>query len=232
VKAQAHLRVDCNQSGKTVVSSLRSDGPLQLRQSGESVYMVGGSAAPLGGDDLRLSIIVGRGTTLNISSVAAMLAQPGASGLQSRFTTTIVVEPKATLNWTPLPTISVKGSNHINDVSIKLASDKGQALLHHTNRFGDDSAGWAWHAKRPISRVTTKVCTPIQDKAASADHPVEIGDFSQASMAINGLQVLVGIYREQEELYVRSGLREQQVDLPPLAEDTDRPRLGHHADKT
>lgn len=228
MQAHAHVRVGCDQTGRTVVSSLRSDGPLQLRQSSDKVYLVGAGAAPLGGDDLNLSIVVGSRAKLHMSSVAAMLAQPGASGEPSCFTTTIVVEPEAVLDWSPLPTISVHRSNHINNVSVELGRGaelylvedcrlgrwneksgvltstlrierEGHALLHHANRFGDDSMGWSWpNADRPVRRVTTSVKTLTGNETTNGGDIVEFGEFSQASMTVNGLQVTVGVSRPRD----------------------------------
>ena len=56
------------------------------------MHLVGGAAGPLGGDRLRLEIEVGAGALLDVRSVAASLALPGAGGAQSRLEVTARVE--------------------------------------------------------------------------------------------------------------------------------------------
>ena len=64
---------------------LDSRAPLVLRRTGpDEVYLVGGAAGPLGGDDLCLSVEVGTGDRLRLRTAAASVALPGPDGAPSR----------------------------------------------------------------------------------------------------------------------------------------------------
>ncbi len=106
--------------GGTVISLLRSDPPLTLRQTGEAaVHLVSTAAGPLGGDDLALDLVVAAGTTLEVGSVASTLVLPGRG--ESSMLITAVVGEGATLRFTPEPTVLAAGCFHRMSVRLKLA---------------------------------------------------------------------------------------------------------------
>lgn len=91
---------------------------------GPIVHLVGGTAGPLGGDDLVLDVTVGDGATLVVRGVAAMLAQPGVDpDERGRLTIRATVGEGATLDWDPEPTILVVGCRLDLDVTIDAAPD-------------------------------------------------------------------------------------------------------------
>ena len=59
---------------------LASQAPLVLRRTPEAVYLVGGAAGPIGGDQLSLRITVGAGALLRLRTAAASIALPGLDG--------------------------------------------------------------------------------------------------------------------------------------------------------
>lgn len=97
--------------GRSRLAGIRSCAPLSLRETPDGVYLVGGAAGPLGGDDLLLELEVRPGATVTVRSSAASLALPGdGSG------STMVVEARVaaggTLHWLPEPVIAGAGCRH------------------------------------------------------------------------------------------------------------------------
>jgi urease accessory protein len=104
-------------------TSLRSEPPLTLRRTPDAIYVVGSSAGPLTGDDLRLDVTVGTGTALTIRSAAAVLAQPGVVDGPSRLSNHLTLGAGASLRWLPEPTVLVQGCDHEARTRIHLAGD-------------------------------------------------------------------------------------------------------------
>lgn len=108
--------------GKTCLSTLRSAGPLQLRPTPGGLYLVGGAAGPIGGDDLSLVIEVGPGAALTIHSAAASVALPGPGGAgQSRMAIEALVDEGGTLEWLPEPAVAAGGCWHQVECTISMA---------------------------------------------------------------------------------------------------------------
>jgi urease accessory protein len=84
------------------------------------VRLVGSGAGPLGGDDLALDVRVGAGATLDLSSVAASLVQPGATGLGSRTTIDVEVAEGAHLHLHLQPSVLVAGCDHESVVRVRV----------------------------------------------------------------------------------------------------------------
>lgn len=112
-----------NGHGGTRIAGLRSQAPLLLRETPGAIYLVGGAAAPLGGDDLRLTIDAGPGADIEVRSVAAAIALPGDDGCGSTFHVEAHVAAGATLRWLPEPTIAAAGCDHRATVRVTLESD-------------------------------------------------------------------------------------------------------------
>ncbi|WCR10896.1 urease accessory protein UreD [Paracoccus stylophorae] len=139
------------------IATLRSDGPLVLRPCHPKgpeplvhrdahvarVALAAGTAGPLGGDDYRLDIHVGAGSTLVLTEISAMLVLPGASGGLSRMTVRATVGPGATFVWWPEPIIAAARCDHRHDVRIALDGTarmilREEVLLgRHGERPGD-----------------------------------------------------------------------------------------------
>lgn len=130
------------------------------------------AAAPVGGDELELTVEVGSGARAAIGSVAASMVWPGVDGESSSMTTDCVVGNDAHLDLWLEPTISVAGSRHRAATAVRLEADAtcrvveetvlgrrdeasghldlslrlergGRPLVHHDERFGPNVAG-AW----------------------------------------------------------------------------------------
>ena len=121
MRANASVRAD-SVDGRTRLVELRSDPPLVLRSTPAALYLVGGAAGPLGGDDLTLDVVVGPHACLTVRSAAATLAQPGATSARSRTSLRFDVAEGAALHWRPEPLVSVCGSDHQIDTVVALSA--------------------------------------------------------------------------------------------------------------
>lgn len=110
MRARAALVAAADRTGRTRLTTLRSQPPLILRPTAGAVYLAAGAAGPLGGDDLELSIVVGPGAVLVLRAVAATVALPGAG--PSRFTLRLSVAAGARLAVLPEPTVLATGARH------------------------------------------------------------------------------------------------------------------------
>lgn len=115
------------EDGRIKLDCLRSCAPLHLRETSEGIYLVGGAAGPLGGDDLLLEIRVESGASLTIRSATASLALPGADGRPSTVTVNARVAAGGSLRWLPEPVIAGRGCHHriLNRVTL----DPGATLV-------------------------------------------------------------------------------------------------------
>jgi len=124
VKAHARLVAECV-AGRTVLRELRSMAPLTLfpkRRGREAVvHLVNSATSPLGGDELTLTVRVGRGARLRLSGVAATLALPGHRPGGSRFE--VHVEVEGTLEYLPEPTVITARARHTAEFHAEVAAD-------------------------------------------------------------------------------------------------------------
>jgi urease accessory protein len=87
------------------------------------VHLVGGSAGPLGGDELRCSVDLGPGARLEVHSVAASVALPGPNGRESSLEILARIGEGAALSWSPHPLIAARGARHRTIARVELAAD-------------------------------------------------------------------------------------------------------------
>jgi urease accessory protein len=85
---------------------------LVLRATPPGLYLVGGAAGPLGGDDLALDVTIAAHASLAVRSAAATLAQPGPGRAPSTTVVCLTVDDHASLDWRLEPLVSVTGSDH------------------------------------------------------------------------------------------------------------------------
>jgi urease accessory protein len=107
--------------GRTRLTTLRSDGPLQLRPTPGAVYLAAGAGGPLRGDAWDLDIDVGPGADLTIRSTAATVALAGRGDGWSTFRVRASVADGARLRWLPEPTVAADGACHRSIAEIALA---------------------------------------------------------------------------------------------------------------
>ena len=113
--------------GRVGIRELRSSPPLTLRRVGpHEIAIVGSAAWPIGGDEVALDIVVGRGAALTVSSVAASLAYPSPTGSASTMTIRVEVEAGGSFRWRPEPTVLLARCDHRVAASIRI--DDGAAL--------------------------------------------------------------------------------------------------------
>lgn len=122
MKASAGVAVEpgVDGRGRPQLVEVRSDPPLTLRWADGCLYVVGSAFAPLGGDELELTIDVAAWASLTVRTVAASVAQPGRSDAPSRFRVTARVAAGATLRWLPEPGVAVDGCRHLNETHLDL----------------------------------------------------------------------------------------------------------------
>jgi urease accessory protein len=167
LKGTARLVVD--RSGAT---DMYSEPPFAIRRSGGRYIVVGSAAAPVGGDELSLCIDVVDGATAHVTTAAATMLWPAPTGMvASTLTTTLNVGANSCLVWSPEPSVSVVGSQHVAHTSVFLASGAscmiveeialgrhaelpgsvdavlrverdGAVLVHHGELYGIGSGGW------------------------------------------------------------------------------------------
>lgn len=130
LQATARMVARATGTGRTSLPELRSAVPIVLRRTGESgpeawVHLVGGAAGPLGGDRLRLEIVVESGAVLRVRSVAATVVLPGAAGEPSTWDIDVRVEAGGLLDFAPEPMVVAAGANHTTRARIDLAEGAG-----------------------------------------------------------------------------------------------------------
>src|SRR5277367_6773360 len=89
--ASASVVAVAGPGGVTRLPVLASQVPLVLRRTPDAVYLVGGAAGPIGGDELGLRISVGAGAFLRVRTAAASIALPGPDGRESALRVTVDV---------------------------------------------------------------------------------------------------------------------------------------------
>lgn len=112
VNARCRIAVEYAGRGMTRIATLRSQPPLLLRPTPGAVYLVGGAAGPLGGDDVHLEVRVGSNASLTLRTVAACVALPGTHGATSCFTVDVYVGTEGSLCWLPEPSVAACGCRH------------------------------------------------------------------------------------------------------------------------
>jgi urease accessory protein len=125
--ASASIVAVAGPGGVTRLPVLASQVPLVLRRTPDAVYVVGGAAGPIGGDDLSLRISVEEGAFLRVRTAAASIALPGPDGLESVLRVSVSVGPGARLEYLPEPVVVTAGARHATVVSVSL--DEGASLL-------------------------------------------------------------------------------------------------------
>ncbi|MBQ1023305.1 urease accessory protein UreD [Micromonospora sp. C95] len=126
MRATARLVARADRHGHTVLTELRGESPLLLRQvsapgGGVTVYVVGGAAGPLAGDDLRLDVEIGPGAVVRVHTVAASIALPGRPGAVSRMLVRATVADRAALYWLPEQLVAAAGCAHVADAQVDVA---------------------------------------------------------------------------------------------------------------
>jgi urease accessory protein len=198
VRASARIVARCQPDGTTRLTTLAGEAPLLLRRTGPpraepgalperrpaQVHLVGGTAGPLGGDELRCSVDLGPGARLNVRSVAASVALPGPHGRESSLEIHARVGEGGALSWSPQPLIAARGARHRTVTRIELAADarlmwRDELVL---GREGEDPGS-----------VSTRLRV-LRDERVLLDHEVALGPRHPGSLgpAMTGGQRALG----------------------------------------
>jgi urease accessory protein len=136
-----------------------------MRETADALFLVGGAAGPLGGDELDLRVDVEAGAELRVRSAAATLAQPGPHGDASHTRTTLSVGIGGFLEWEPEPLVSVRGSHHVIDTVVHLAEEARLDLV-------EELVLGRW--QEPSGRVTSRLRVD-RDGAPLVAHDLDLG---------------------------------------------------------
>ena len=174
--------------GRLTFPVLRSDPPILLRPTGDTVHLVGGSAGPLGGDQLRLDVTVRRSACLRLRSAAASVVLPGPTA--SSLHLTITIESGGHLDWRPEPAVSVAGGSHEQVVDVELQAD---ATMEWTEtvvlgRSGEPSGDWS-----SLMRVVRDGAVAVhQQLRVGPDHPGSDGPAVMDGRRVSAARLIVG----------------------------------------
>jgi len=173
VTAAAEIEAVTGPDGVTRLPVLASQVPLVLRRTASAVYVVGGAAGPIGGDELRLRITVGAGAFLRLRTAAASVALPGLDGQESVLRVSASVAAGGRLEYLPEPVVVAAGARHATLVSVTLAAGASLLLRDELLLGRHGEAGGAArtvlrvdHAGRPLLR---------QSLAVSGTDPASLG---------------------------------------------------------
>ena len=171
--AAAAIEAVADQDGVTRLPVLSSQVPLVLRRTPSAVYLVGGAAGPIGGDDLSLRISVGAGAFLRLRTVAASIALPGLDGHESVLRVSVTVAAGGRLEYLPEPVVVTTEARHATLVSVALAAGASLMLRDELLLGRHGEAGGAGrtvlrvdYAGRPLLR---------QSLAVSGTDPASLG---------------------------------------------------------
>jgi urease accessory protein len=127
ITASASIVAVAGPGGVTRLPVLASQVPLVLRRTPDAVYVIGGAAGPIGGDELSLRISVAEGALLRVRTAAASIALPGPDGVESVLSVTIDVGAGGRLEYLPEPVVVSAGARHATVITVTLA--EGASLL-------------------------------------------------------------------------------------------------------
>ena len=126
--AAARIVAQRTGDGVTRLPVLSSQAPLVLRRTADAVYLVGGAAGPLGGDDLTLGIDVRDGATLRLRTAAATIALPGSDGGESVLRVDATVGSGGRLEYLPEPVVVSDGARHRVELNVGMTADAALLL--------------------------------------------------------------------------------------------------------
>jgi urease accessory protein len=101
-----------------VLTALRSQVPLRLRETCDGLTVVASAFGPLGGDRTQLHVTVGPDARLAVGSAAAQVAQPGVRDAVSHAAVRLRVGAGADLRWQLEPLVVTAGAEHRSTVDV------------------------------------------------------------------------------------------------------------------
>jgi urease accessory protein len=161
VHASCHVVVDAVAGGRTRFVSVAGTGALTPRRTGPSrVHLVAAAAGLLEGDDLELTIGVGKGARLEVCSAAASIVLAGSSHLTIR----AEVDEGGELVLTPGAVLITRRGRHCSRIEIDVA-DGGRLLAREVlilGRSGEAAGTGSFRTRldvggRPAVRQTVAI---------------------------------------------------------------------------
>lgn len=152
---------------------VESTGAIAVRRTGpETVHLISAAATPLGGDVIRLRVVVEEGARLQVRTVAATMVLPGATTAESHSCWT--VEVAGTLDLNPEPTIVAGRARHAVHTALSLTGDAAVRVRERVQigRSGEREGYWSGTLRADV------------DGAALLRHRVEVGAGSVADDVI------------------------------------------------
>jgi urease accessory protein len=125
--------------------------------------LVSAAATPLGGDTIRVRVVVEPGARLRVRSAAATMAMPGTATMESRASWEL--EVAGDLDLDPQPTIVAGHARHVSTIRLTLIGD-GRARLRErvqVGRTGERQGFWSGSMHADVD------CMPL------LRHRVELG---------------------------------------------------------
>jgi len=109
----------------------------------DTVHLVSAAATPLGGDTIRVRVVVAAGARLRLRSAAATVALPGAVTVESHATWD--VEVAGELDLDPEPTVVAGGSHHLTTTRLQLTGPAQVRLRERVQigRSGERQGFWS-----------------------------------------------------------------------------------------
>jgi urease accessory protein len=175
---------------RTRLPVLSSAVPLVLRRTADAVYLVGGAAGPLGGDDLELSVEVREGGTLRLRTSAASVALPGRPSAESVFRLTATVGEHARLEYLPEPLVVAEGARHRVEISVALAGTASLLLRDELILGRHGERGGSCVSRLRIDRADRPLLR--HEIAASGGDSVSLGPAVLAGHRMTGSLIIVG----------------------------------------
>lgn len=108
-------------------------GVAARRTDVDTVHLVSAAATPLGGDTIRVRVVVEPGARLRVRSAAATMAMPGNRSMESRSSWDL--EIGGLLDLDPEPTIVAGQARHVTTTRLTLTGD-GRARVRERVQIG------------------------------------------------------------------------------------------------
>jgi urease accessory protein len=161
---------------RTVIEELRGVEPWRPRivlgrSPATTVALVSTRALLIAGDDVRLSVTVGRGALLELIELGAMLVHHARGGAEAKVGITLRIEPGGTLVWLAAPIIASAGCRARRRTVADIA-EGGRLLLGESVAFG--RAREAAGALSARTRITL-AGVPLLDETLETAEPETLG---------------------------------------------------------
>ncbi len=142
--------------------------------SSARVALVAGGALLLGGDDVRIDVLVGAGCLLELEDIGGTVAY-GADGVRSTWTVNIRVESSAVLLWHGLPFVVADTADVVRTTRVSLA-DSATVCIRETVVLGRaGEAGGRIRQRTDVAGQDLPIFVEELTVGAGADIPGVIG---------------------------------------------------------